>query len=100
MEQTTNPFQANVDGTQDKTKIMKLVGLAALLLIVAGVVWYIMSMGTADTTTPPETTPPITETESATPAIPVSNQVDLSVVENDIDQTAKNLDTIDTLENL
>jgi hypothetical protein len=107
MEQTPhgeNPFKgenAQV-GAALKNKPM-LFGVIALVIIAAGVIWYISdtSISTPTATLPPQATEPVaTGTAPATVDVPLANTADLPAIEASLSSMDTNLKTLDDLKDI
>ncbi len=107
MEQTPhgeNPFPAGGEkvGVALKNKPM-LFGVIALVIIAAGVIWYISdtSVSTPATTLPPQATDTAgTANEPATVSVPLANTADLPAVEASLGSMDANLKTLDDLKDI
>lgn len=105
MEQTPhgeNPFPGNNEkvAASLKNKPM-LFGVIALVIIAAGVIWYISdtSVSSPTTTLPPEQPAP-TAQAPATVDVPLANTADLPAVEASLGTMDQNLKTLDDLKDI
>ncbi len=111
MEQTPhgeNPFPAHEPKGQDmlKNKPM-LFGILALVIVTAGVIWYISdtSISTAVPPLPQQNTTQNGETKAtdatkATVAVPLANSAELPTIELSLSEMEANLRTIDDLKDI
>jgi hypothetical protein len=108
MEQTPhgeNPFGASTAKTDISVKNKPMLfGVIALVIVAAGVIWYISdtSMSTPATTLPPQTTTQgaPTGTAPAKVSVPLANSADLPAVEASLSSMDANLKTIDDLKDI
>ena len=108
MEQTPhgeNPFGASPAKAESPVKNKPMLfGVIALVIVAAGVIWYISdtSTSTPATTLPPQATQQATPT-GTTPtkvSVPLANSADLPAVEASLSSMDANLKTIDDLKDI
>lgn len=103
MEHTSNPFPGNTKGSTP-SKLTKIIAIVLFVLVVAALVFYLKtskistdeSINLSNSTTTEEN---IDNGQKADINIEPAS-VDLGMVETDLTQISKNLDTVDNLENL
>ncbi|HXK37835.1 MAG TPA: hypothetical protein VJ579_02110 [Candidatus Paceibacterota bacterium] len=104
MEQTPhgeNPFKGEAAVSASFKNKPMLFGVIALIIIAAGVIWYISdtSKSTPATTLPPQATES-TSTEPAMVEVPLANTADLPAVEESLSSMDANLKTLDDLKDI
>lgn len=107
MEQTPhkeNPFLGGTHGAELSLKNKPMLfGVIALVIIAAGIIWYISDTSTS---TPVTSLPPQAETSTttgkttATVDVPLANTADLPAVEASLAGMDANLKTIDDLKDI
>lgn len=107
MEQTPhgeNPFPGQTEKMDISVKNKPMLfGVIALVIVAAGVIWYISdtSTSTPTTTLPPAvTTPTPAATAPATVEVPLANTADLPAVEASLGNMDANLKTLDDLKDI
>ena len=103
MEHTSNPFPKNTK-VSNPSKLTKIIAVILFVLVVASLVFYLKSSRTSNIGDTKNETPITSEDKTKDDNAVVVNakpeSVDLGMVENDLTQTSKNLDTVDNLDNL